>query len=41
VRERYGYTRPWSAAVVEPLAAASALMSRKMLYGIRDRVERN
>jgi len=40
VRERYGYRKPWSAAVVEPLAAASALMSRRMLLGILDRVER-
>lgn len=39
VRERYGYTKPWSAAVVEPLAAVSALMSRRMLLGIRERAE--
>lgn len=40
VRERYGYRKPWSAAAVEPLAAASALMSRRMLLGIRERAER-
>ena len=39
VRERYGYTTPASRLVVEPLAAGSALMTRKMLHGIRDRVE--
>ena len=39
VRERYDYTHPWSPVVVEPLALASALMSHKMLTGIRDRVE--
>jgi hypothetical protein len=41
VRERYGYTHRWSPLLVEPLAAVSALMSRKMLRGIRDRAERN
>ncbi len=40
MRERYGYTRPWARAVVEPLAAASFVMSQKMLRGIRDRAER-
>jgi hypothetical protein len=39
VRERYGYTSPASRLVVEPLTAGSALMTRKMLHGIRDRVE--
>jgi hypothetical protein len=39
VRERYGYTTPTSRLIVEPLAAGSALMTRKMLHGIRDRVE--
>ncbi len=39
VRERYGYTTPASRLVVEPLAAGSALMTRKMLHGIRQRVE--
>ena len=40
MRERYAYTRPWAPAVVEPLAAASFVMSQKMLRGIRDRAER-
>jgi hypothetical protein len=39
VRERYDYTRPWSPVVVEPVAFASAVMSHRMLLGIRDRVE--
>ena len=39
VRERYGYTTPASRLVVEPLTAGSALMTRKMLHGIRHRVE--
>jgi hypothetical protein len=38
-RERYGYKRWWAAFVVEPTQAMSFLMSRKMLMGIRDRVE--
>jgi hypothetical protein len=38
-RERFAYTHPWSPLVVEPVAAASSLMSRKMLRGIRDRAE--
>jgi hypothetical protein len=41
MRERYGYTRPWSALLVEPVEAVSFVMSRKMLRGIRDRVERS
>ena len=39
VRERYDYTEPWSPVVVEPLAFLSAVMTHKMLRGIRDRVE--
>ncbi|GAB3064552.1 hypothetical protein GCM10027053_29350 [Intrasporangium mesophilum] len=39
VRERYDYTQPWSPLVVEPLAFGSAVMTHKMLRGIRDRVE--
>jgi len=39
VRERYGYTRRWSALMVEPVEAVSFVMSRKMLRGIRDRAE--
>jgi len=40
MRERYGYTRWWSAAVLEPVELLSAVMSRRMLLGIRDRAER-
>jgi hypothetical protein len=40
-RERYGYKRWWAALVVEPTQAASFVMSRKMLLGIRDRAERS
>jgi hypothetical protein len=39
-RERYGYKRWWAPLVVEPTQAASFVMSRKMLLGIRDRAER-
>ena len=39
VRERYAYTRPWSRLLVEPVGAASFVMSAKMLRGIRDRAE--
>lgn len=39
VRERYGYVRWWAAAVVRPATLASAVMSRRMLRGIRDRAE--
>jgi hypothetical protein len=39
VRERYLYTRRWVAAVVEPVEMLSFVMSRRMLRGIRDRVE--
>jgi hypothetical protein len=40
-RERYGYKRWWAPLVVEPTQAASFVMSRKMLLGIRDRAERS
>jgi hypothetical protein len=40
-RERYGYKRWWAPFVVEPTQAASFVMSRKMLRGIRDRAERS
>ena len=40
-RERYGYKRWWAPFVVEPTQAASFVMSRKMLLGIRERAERN
>jgi hypothetical protein len=39
-RERYGYRRWWAPLIVEPTQAASFVMSRKMLLGIRDRAER-
>jgi hypothetical protein len=39
-RERYGYKRWWAPFVVEPTQAASFVMSRKMLLGIRERAER-
>jgi hypothetical protein len=41
VRERYGYTRPWSPLLVEPVEAVSFVMSQRMLRGIRDRAERS
>jgi hypothetical protein len=40
-RERYGYKRWWAPLVVEPTQAASFVMSRKMLLGIRDRAEQS
>jgi hypothetical protein len=40
VRERYAYTRPWAALLVEPAEAISFVMSRKMFRGIRQRAER-
>jgi hypothetical protein len=40
VRERYAYTRGWAPLLVEPAAAISFVMTRKMLRGIRDRAER-
>ena len=39
VRERYGYLRPSAAALVEPLALVSFVMTQRMLRGIRDRAE--
>ncbi|MCY7363803.1 MAG: hypothetical protein LH469_00525 [Frankiaceae bacterium] len=41
MRERYGYTHWWSAAILEPVGLFSALMSRRMLLGMRDRSERS
>jgi len=40
VRERYAYTRPWAPLLIEPTAAISFVMTRKMLRGIKDRAER-
>ncbi len=39
VRERYGYTRWWSGAIVQPTQLVSSLMSRRMLRGIAQRAE--
>jgi hypothetical protein len=39
VRERYSYTHRWVAAIVEPVEMVSFAMSRRMLRGIRYRVE--
>lgn len=39
VRERYAYSRWWAPLLVEPAAAVSFVMSRKMLRGIKDRAE--
>jgi hypothetical protein len=40
VRERYRYTERWAAALVEPVAVASFVMTQKLLRGIRERAER-
>jgi hypothetical protein len=39
VRERYAYTRWWSALLVEPVQLISFIMSRRMLRGIKHRAE--
>lgn len=39
MRERYGYTARWAGLLIEPVEAVSFMMSRKMLRGVRDRVE--
>lgn len=39
VRERYRYSRRWAALVVEPAEWISALMSPRMLNGIKQRAE--
>jgi hypothetical protein len=41
VRERYAYSKWWAPFLVEPAAAASFVMTQKMLRGIRDRAESN
>jgi hypothetical protein len=38
-RERYAYQRKWAALVIEPVEAVSAVMSHRMLRGIKERVE--
>lgn len=40
VRERYEYSRRWSALLVEPVEIISFIMSQKMLRGIRDRAQK-
>ncbi len=39
VRERYSYSRWWSGLLVEPVELVSAVMSQRMLRGIRNRAE--
>lgn len=39
VRERYGYSRWWAAAIVEPVQLVSFVMTRRMLRGIKKRAE--
>lgn len=39
VRERYGYREPWARWLVEGVSWASAVMSERMLRGVRDRAE--
>ena len=39
VRERYAYRCWWAAVLVRPTSVVSAVMSRRMLHGIRDRAE--
>jgi hypothetical protein len=39
VRERYAYTRWWSALLVEPVQLISFIMSRRMLLGISRRAQ--
>lgn len=38
-RERYSYSRRWSALLVEPVEVISFIMTQKMLRGIRRRAE--
>lgn len=40
VRERYEYTRWWSALLVEPVQVISFIMTQRMLRGIRQRAQR-
>ena len=39
VRERYRYLTKWAPLLVEPVAAVSFIMTRKMMSGIRERAE--
>lgn len=40
IRERYGYLTWWARLIVEPVSLVSVVMTRRMLRGIRERVER-
>ncbi len=40
IRERYAYLRRWAPLIVEPAALVSAVMTRRMLRGIKERAER-
>lgn len=40
IRERYSYTGPWAAALVESVQVASFVMTERMLRGIKERAER-
>jgi hypothetical protein len=39
IRERWAYHQRWARLVVEPAEAVSAVMSHKMLRGIKERAE--
>jgi len=39
VRERYEYSRPWAALIVQPAELVSCLMTPRMLRGIKTRAE--
>ncbi|MDQ1422533.1 MAG: hypothetical protein QOD72_31 [Acidimicrobiaceae bacterium] len=40
IRERYAFTKRWASLIVDPVLFVSFVMTRKMLNGIRARVER-
>ncbi|HMO11258.1 MAG TPA: SRPBCC family protein, partial [Actinotalea sp.] len=40
VRERYGHRTPWAGRLVAPITWVSALMTHRMLRGIKERAER-
>lgn len=40
VRERHGVAGRWSALLMEPVQAASSIMTRAMLLGVKERAER-
>jgi hypothetical protein len=39
IRERYAFTRWWASLIVDPILAVSFVMTRRMLRGLRARVE--